>query len=237
MRIFIAAIVLLNLNFSCSKAQKMEQQSATKPMNMDKRITYLALGDSYTIGESVSAEDSYPYQIKKMLNNAAIPVEKPKIIAVTGWTTADLLGAIATEKPAGNYSFVTLLIGVNNQYRGEDLSIYQKEFTTLLNKAIGFANGDKNRVFVISIPDWGVTPFAKNDGRSPYQIGKEINSYNAFAKEITLSAGVSFTDITPASKKAGADTSLLASDGLHPSGKMYAEWANVVVPKMINSSK
>ncbi|MET4080535.1 lysophospholipase L1-like esterase [Pedobacter sp. UYP30] len=235
MKIFIAAILLLGLNFSCSKAQKTNKQAAAKPTNMDKGITYLALGDSYTIGESVSAEDSYPYQIKKLLNDAKIPVEKPKIIATTGWTTTDLLGAIATEKPASNYSFVTLLIGVNNQYRGYDLSLYQKEFTTLLHKAISFANGDKSRVFVISIPDWGITPFAKTDGRGAYQIGKEIDNYNAFAQEITLAAGVSFTNITPASKNAATDSTLLAKDGLHPSGKMYAAWAEAVVPKIINS--
>ncbi|MBC7418568.1 MAG: SGNH/GDSL hydrolase family protein [Pedobacter sp.] len=215
----------------------MNQQTDTKLVNTDKGITYLALGDSYTIGESVLAEDSYPYQITKLLNDANTAVENPEIIAVTGWTTKDLLAAIATEKPSNNYNFVTLLIGVNNQYSREDISIYQQDFTTLLTKAISFASGDKSRVFIISIPDWGVTPFAKDDVRSSLQIGKEIDRYNAFAKKITSAAGVSFTNITPASRNAATDATLLASDGLHPSGKMYAEWADIVTSKILEGLK
>ena len=211
----------------------MNQQTDAKLANTDKGITYLALGDSYTIGESVLAEDSYPYQITKLLNDSNTAVENPEIIAVNGWTTKDLLAAIATEKPSNNYNFVTLLIGVNNQYNGEDMSIFRKDFTTLLNKAISFASGDKSRVFIISIPDWGVTPFAKDDVRSSLQIGKEIDRYNAFAKKITSVAGISFTNITPASRNAATDATLLASDGLHPSGKMYAEWADIVTAKIL----
>ncbi|MGY3052682.1 lysophospholipase L1-like esterase [Pedobacter sp. UYEF25] len=215
----------------------MNQQTDAKLATTHKGFSYLALGDSYTIGESVTEKDSYPYQIKKLLSNENIDVEKPKIIAATGWTTHDLLAAIAIEKPSSNYSFVTLLIGVNNQYRNEDISVYQKEFKILLNKAISFANGDKNRVFVLSIPDWGVTPFGKKSGRSPDQIGKEIDTYNAIAKEITLAANIDFTDITPESKRAAIDVTLLAYDGLHPSGKMYAIWVEAITPKIVKALK
>ena len=226
--------VLLSLTLSCTTARK-SKDIKTNAADMNKSVTYLALGDSYTIGESVATADSYPHQISTLLEENQIGVALPKIIATTGWTTADLLTAIDSAKLTQNYSFVTLLIGVNNQYRGYDISIYQEEFISLLNKAITFANGDKNKVFVISIPDWGVTPFAKKHDKSAVQIGKEIDDYNKIAKELTVAAGVSFTNITPASKNAAKDISLLAEDGLHPSGKMYAKWADAVLPKILKT--
>ncbi len=229
--------LLLGTIVSCTKAQKLDSNKDNEPKKKEILTTYLALGDSYTIGESVPAEKSYPYQIKDLLSKANIQIEKPTIIATTGWTTTDLLAAIDTAQLTTHYTFVTLLIGVNNQYRGYDISIYRKEFKTLLDKAIKFANGDKNKVFVISIPDWGVTPFAKNDGRSAYEIAQEIDAYNAFAKQTADSAGVSFTDITPASRNVVNDASLVADDGLHPSGKMYAQWAEAVAPKIIDNLK
>jgi lysophospholipase L1-like esterase len=186
--------------------------------------TYLALGDSYTIGEAVSAAESFPYQLKEALLKQGHPVESLKIIAQTGWTTAELQTAIAAETLASSYDLVTLLIGVNNQYRGYALANYSAEFEQLLKQAIAFAGDDIEQVRVLSIPDWGVTPFAQKEGRVAEQVAKEIDTFNAAAQEISEKLGVVFINITPHSRLAATDLNLLASDGLHPSGKMYAEW-------------
>ncbi len=205
---------------------------AINPSKGTGNFTYLALGDSYTIGESVKQAESFPYQLQGLLKAQNITVANPKIIAVTGWTTNELQAAIKSENVNGTFSFVTLLIGVNNQYRGYPLSTYKKEFSELLQTAIAYAGGNKTRVFVVSIPDWGVTPFGKNSGRSTQTISSEIDSFNAANQEITLAAGVSYTNITPASRNATTDLSLVADDGLHPSAKMYAEWATALSTKV-----
>ena len=202
------------------------------PSETTSSYTYLALGDSYTIGESVTPSQAFPHQLQALLNNRKLSIVAPKIIAKTGWTTGDLQSAIKQENSTKKYDFVTLLIGVNNQYRGYSLEGYKKEFAELLQTAINFANGNKKRVFVVSIPDWGVTPFGKDSGRDVATISSEIDAYNLANKEITLAAGVSYTDITPESRKASADLALVASDGLHPSEKMYANWANALAPKI-----
>ncbi|KQR69909.1 lysophospholipase [Pedobacter sp. Leaf176] len=199
--------------------------------------TYLALGDSYTIGASVTQAESFPYQLQAILKKNGRNVEDPKIIAVTGWTTDELQGAVTQAKITQKFDFVTLLIGVNNQYRGYPLDTYKKEFSELLQTAIGFAGGRKARVFVISIPDWGVTPFAKNYSKSAQTIALEIDAFNAAAEQITTGAGVSFTNITPDSRTAANNVSLIASDGLHPSGKMYANWVNAISPKIMDVVK
>lgn len=201
---------------------------ATIPSSGTGNFTYLALGDSYTIGESVKQAESFPYQLQGLLKAQNISVANPKIIAVTGWTTDELQAAIKRENLNDTFSFVTLLIGVNNQYRGYPLSTYKKEFTELLQTAIAYAGGNKSRVFVVSIPDWGATPFGKNSGKDSQTIALEIDSFNAANREITLAAGVSYTNITPASRNASTDPSLVADDGLHPSAKMYAEWASAL---------
>jgi lysophospholipase L1-like esterase len=186
--------------------------------------TYLALGDSYTVGEAVPANESFPHQLKEALLKQGHPVENLKIIAQTGWTTDELQAAIAAEILNPPYDLVTLLIGVNNQYRGYFLETYRIEFEQLLHQAICYAGKDVDRVRVLSIPDWGVTPFAQKEGRSAEQVAKEIDAFNAVAQEISENLGVVFINITPHSRLATTDLSLLASDGLHPSGKMYAEW-------------
>jgi lysophospholipase L1-like esterase len=191
--------------------------------------TYLALGDSYTIGEAVSAAESFPYQLKDTLVKQGHPVESLKIIAQTGWTTAELQTAIAAETLSPPYDLVTLLIGVNNQYRGYDLVNYSAEFEQLLKQAIVFAGDDVEQVRVLSIPDWGVTPFSEKEGRMAENVAKEINAFNAAAKEISEKLDVVFINITPHSRLAATDLSLLASDGLHPSGKMYAEWVQQLI--------
>lgn len=193
---------------------------------MAKSLTYLALGDSYTIGEAVTAKESFPYQLQAALKTKGIAVAEPQIIAKTGWTTDELLVAIAEQKPASNFDLVTLLIGVNNQYRGYPLNTYEQEFKQLLTLAIGFASGDAGKVRVVSIPDWGCTPFAAKEGRDAAQVAEEIDAYNGINKLVSMAMEVTYIDITPHSRLAANDLSLLAVDELHPSGKMYAEWVS-----------
>ena len=204
------------------------------PETNTSTLTYLALGDSYTIGESVSQNESFPYQLLAQLNTKGLAFNsKPKVIARTGWTTAELQAAIKAEQGlVAPYAIVTLLIGVNNQYRGNSIVTYRKEFKELLQVAVDFAGGNKKRVFVVSIPDWGVTPFGKNSGRDVKGIAQEIDAFNDVNKEETLAMDISYTDITPGSRLASNDLSLIASDGLHPSGKMYAAWAGALTPKI-----
>lgn len=201
----------------------------TKPLN------YLALGDSYTIGEAVNEDESFPFQLVHALNAKSVLINEPKIIAQTGWTTDELQAAIIAENNTQVYDLVTLLIGVNNQYRGSDINTYRKEFNALLQTAITLVGGNKNHVFVISIPDWGVTPFAAEKGRDLVQISKEIDAFNAINKEETLTLGVSYTDITPASRAAKNEPYLLTYDGLHPSAQMYKQWVNSLLPSLLNT--
>jgi lysophospholipase L1-like esterase len=191
---------------------------------MEKRM--LALGDSYTIGESVQENERWPMQLVEMLGEAGNNFEKPEIIAKTGWTTDELIAAINEANPQGPFDLVSLLIGVNNQYRGNSLSTYREEFEFLLRKAIDFAGGDIKKVIVVSIPDWGVTPFA--EGRDREKIAQEIDAFNKANEQITESLGVTYVEITKDSKLAATDLSLIAADGLHPSSKMYKHWASLV---------
>lgn len=198
--------------------------------NMESEtFTYLALGDSYTIGERVAISERYPVQLADSLRKSGIDISELKIIAKTGWTTDELAEAIDTAKTLNQYDLVTLLIGVNNQYRGRDLENYRTEFNQLLNRAIDFAGKDKQKVIVISIPDWSVTPFAAD--RDTAKIAKEIDQFNAVNFEETNKAGVKYVDVTAISRKAKNDTSLLAEDGLHPSGKMYTLWVQEIFPE------
>jgi lysophospholipase L1-like esterase len=195
--------------------------------NEGKQLTYLALGDSYTIGESVKEEERYPVMLAKQLNQAQIPINSPDIIARTGWTTDELLSAIEKKSPPNTYDLVSLLIGVNNQYRGHNVETYRKEFEILLKIAIEKAKGNKNRVFVLSIPDYGVTPFAKNSDIA--KIAQEIDIFNGINREISQQYGVTYFDITPISRKAKDDAQLIAEDKLHPSGLMYKEWVTLIL--------
>lgn len=192
--------------------------------------SYLALGDSYTIGEMVPPAENFPNQLVTIMKSLAYNFEPARIIAKTGWTTDELESGIATantiEPISTNYNFVTLLIGVNNQYRGRTVSSYRSGFEELLKKSIKYARNKANRVAVLSIPDWGVTPFAS--GRNRAQIAIEIDAYNAANKEIALRYNVHYIDITAWTREAASDNSLLASDGLHPSGKEYKRWAEAL---------
>lgn len=190
---------------------------------------YLALGDSYTIGEQVPLFENFPYQLIQLLRKK-YPEQQwlaPEIVAKTGWTTDELLQHLDQTVLLQHYELVTLLIGVNNQYRGRSIENYREEYEVLLQKAIAFAGGDINSVLVISIPDWGTTPFA--EGRDRHQIAIEIDQYNNACKQITEAAGVRFIDITGSQRTDAYDLSFVAGDGLHPSGKEYAKWASKVV--------
>jgi lysophospholipase L1-like esterase len=183
----------------------------------------LALGDSYTIGESVLLTESFPYQTTALLRGQGFDFYAPEIIAKTGWTTDELQAAIDGHIFRKEYDFVTLLIGVNNQYRGRSVDGYKPELEKLLQQAIRFAGNNPARVIVVSIPDWGVTPFA--EGRNREQIAKEIDAYNLAAKTIAEKYGSPCAYITANSRDAAHDLSLVAADGLHPSAKEYHRWA------------
>lgn len=189
-------------------------------------LTYLALGDSYTIGEQVPYEANFPNVVVQQLNALGMPCAAPVIIATTGWTTDELAAAIRERALQEQFSFVSLLIGVNNQYRGRLASEYAVEFESLLQQAIAFAKGKANHVFVLSIPDWGVTPFAKD--RNAELIAAEIDDYNAVNKKITQQYGCEYLDITPSTRKNGTNADYLAEDGLHPSALEYAIWASAL---------
>lgn len=191
-------------------------------------MRYLALGDSYTIGESVAVKERWPVQLVAMLRAQGFQFDDPQIIATTGWTTDELNAGIDRAKLQGTYDLVSLLIGVNNQYRGRDVNNYRAEFAALLKRAIDFAGGKSSRVLVLSIPDWGVTPFARGNDRA--KIAREIDAFNAVNREETIRAGARYVDITPESRDAISDAALIALDGLHPSGKMYGEWARLALP-------
>ena len=214
MRQIIPFISLLLLS-SCAPYQSSDDSSP---------LTYLALGDSYTIGESVEIDERWPVQLADSLAKTGIKVEDPKIIARTGWTTNELMQAIEDSNVTTTFDMVSLLIGVNNQYRGYEISQYINEFEALLNTSIHFANDDTSHVFVLSIPDYGVTPFGQT--RNPDKIAIELDRYNAIADSISGLYGIPFIEITKASRDAIDDPELVASDQLHPSGKMYRQWVD-----------
>lgn len=225
----------------------MDKNDTLNIKKSDAALSYLALGDSYTIGEAVAQNESFPFQLAAGLNNMAgstpiltekpILTQKPVIIAKTGWTTGELQEAINAASLTATYDLVTLLIGVNNQYRGSAITTYRTEFRELLQQAIAFAKGDLTHVFVVSIPDWGATPFGRESGRGQDHIAAEIDAFNAVNKEETLKAGVVYIDITPGSRKANTDVTLVASDSLHPSGRMYKEWTADILPAVVKVFK
>lgn len=194
--------------------------------------TYLALGDSYTIGEAVPETGRWPVQLVAALRARGIDIADPRIVATTGWTTDELAAAMDAEGlsaaavadgTAPRFDLVSLLIGVNNQYRGRPVDEYAREFDALLQRAVALAGGRTDRVFVLAIPDWGVTAFGQGSGRDPAQIARELDAFNAAAAAVCARHGVAFVDIAPVSREYGAK--MVAGDGLHPSAELYAEWA------------
>jgi lysophospholipase L1-like esterase len=188
-----------------------------------KNYTYLALGDSYTVGESVPLHDNFPNQVIRLLREKDLLFEEPTIIAKTGWTTDELAVGIKNTVPQAAYDIVSLLIGVNNQYRGEKPEEYVWQFEELLQRAIRFAGSHPSHVFVLSIPDWGATPFA--EGRDRAGIAREIDLFNRINREISEKYKVNYLNITDGTREAAKDAGLVAADGLHPSAKEYKRWA------------
>jgi lysophospholipase L1-like esterase len=201
---------------------------------MSKTYSYLALGDSYTIGEGVPVYENFPYQTVQRLRKAGYGVYAAEIVAKTGWTTDELQAGIEATSFLTAYDIVSLLIGVNNQYRGRSLQEYTQQFEALLQQAIRFAGNHAGHVFVLSIPDWGVTPYAAGSGRNSATIAHEIDTFNAVNKSLAEKYSVQYIDITPGTRLAANDASLLAADQLHPSGKEYARWAEKLAESIKN---
>lgn len=198
---------------------------------------YLALGDSYTIGEGVKASERWPVRLAAALRAARARIRDPTIVAKTGWTTAELLGALTAMAPSltGDFDLVTLLIGVNDQYRGLGVEWFRARFLELLSKAVWHARGTPSRVVVVSIPDWSVTPFGSSDPRGADAIAREIDHFNAVAQDEVRVAGGAFVDVTPLSREAESNRALLADDGLHPSGEMYRRWVRAIKPAALSA--
>jgi acyl-CoA thioesterase-1 len=215
---------ILLLSIACNKHPEPANQNE-QPAGPG--LKYLALGDSYTIGQSVSREERWPVLLAGALKKTGVTVQDPYIIARTGWTTQDLLDGIQNYHPDAPYDLVSLLIGVNNQYQGRSIDEYRTEFHDLLTKSIGYAGGKPENVFVLSIPDWGVTPFGLA-GRE--RIAKEIDQFNKVAKEECDKEKILFINITSISRKALNDPTMVADDNLHYSGKMHQLWVDETLP-------
>lgn len=201
-----------------------------KPIMKETKPTFLALGDSYTIGESVPAELRWPVQLQKAFVAKGVPLTSPTILAKTGWTTDELQAAMDQFTFLPPYDLVSLLIGVNNQYRGRSQDQYRIEFTRLVKQAISLSGNRPDHVIVLSIPDWGVTPFA--EGRDRQKIAQEIDQFNQVNLEEAQRAGVLYLNITDISRQPKPE--FIASDGLHPSGSMYQAWVDRLVQQYPN---
>jgi lysophospholipase L1-like esterase len=196
------------------------------PAMSQQPIKFLALGDSYTIGESVTGNERWPVQLAEALRKKGRNIDGPTIIATTGWRTDNLKNAVTIAKLKEEYGLVSLLIGVNNQYQGKPIEQFETEFEDLLKTSIKLAGGKKENVFVVSIPDYGYTPFGKSKQDT---ISKELDNYNTITRIITERYGIKYFYITDISRKGLEDPELVASDGLHPSGKMYSQWVELIL--------
>ncbi len=192
--------------------------------------TFLALGDSYTIGEAIPEAARWPVQLAARLREHGIAIDAPRIIATTGWTTDELSAAMDDSTFAPPYALVTLMIGVNNQYRGRSLGEYRNQFDALLKRAIHLAGDDATRVIVLSTPDWGATPFGHGSGRDLKAIAKQIDAFNAAAHAESSTRGAAWIDVTPISREVAQHPEYVAHDGLHPSAEMYGRWVDLVLP-------
>ncbi len=193
------------------------------------KVKYLALGDSYTIGQSVLPAERWPVQLAEKLNSKGKDIAEPTILATTGWTTGDLLRAIKNNSALANFDIVSLMIGVNNQYQHQSIDQFRKELSTLIEKSISLVGNNPAHVIVLSIPDWGVTPAGSNNS---LQIAGEIDAFNQVQMEECQKAKVQFIDITASSRTAKGDSSLIAKDNLHFSGKMYSIWSDIIAEKV-----
>ena len=191
-------------------------------------MRFLALGDSYTIGEGVTDDARWPNQLTRDLRARGFALDDPQLIARTAWTTDELADAIASASPCGPFDLVTLMVGVNDQYRSREVQSFADEYAKLLHRAVALAGDEPERVVAISIPDWGATPFA--EGRDRPRISAEIETYNGRAAALARGAGVHWLDVTAISRAMREDASLVIEDKLHPSVEMYRRWAALVEP-------
>ncbi|EJG01225.1 SGNH/GDSL hydrolase family protein [Flavobacterium sp. F52] len=237
----IVIVILSGFLLSCSSDEPSSPTTTTPPVvnppttnpPISSSVNYLALGDSYTIGQSVCETCRFPEQLKASLNAMYSSTISLKIIATTGWTTSNLLSAIESQKPESNYDLVTLLIGVNNQYQHKSFSVYEKEFPELVNKAIMLAKGDRKNVVVISIPDYAYTPYGQSlFGQQSTTISAEIDQYNSFAENYCNNNQVAFVSITDITRMGLSNPNLVASDGLHPSQTAYKMFVDRMMPKV-----
>jgi lysophospholipase L1-like esterase len=203
-------------------------QCMSQNIKIENPVKFLALGDSYTIGESVAEQDRWPVQLNHALKAKGFATTDVRIIATTGWRTDDLRNAMNAANLKPEYTLVSLLIGVNNYYQGRSAESYAPEFEALLKTAIELAKGDKTHVFVVSIPDYGYTSFGKEKQAT---ISEGIDRFNAVNREITTKLGITYVNITDISRRGLSEPGLVAEDGLHPSGKMYSEWVDLVLQK------
>lgn len=231
-RVLIENAILQNMKFKTHALKVLFALTLiacqSNPTKISSPKTYLALGDSYTIGESVSDSLRWPNQLVNALNKKERQFEPATIVAQTGWTTDELATAIDSTELALRYDYVSLLIGVNNQYRGRSIENFETEFIELLETAITLTGQEGENVFVLSIPDWGVMPFA--EGRDRAQIAQEIDQFNTVIQTVCRNRNIAYFDITAISREAMTNPLLVAQDGLHPSGSMYAQWVDTVLP-------
>ncbi|WP_340157272.1 SGNH/GDSL hydrolase family protein [uncultured Maribacter sp.] len=227
----LSLIPLIGLLFtilpSCSQTEDIRSAPISEDLNNQETINYLALGDSYTVGESVAFEDSFPKQLNSTIEENKNYNVNTTVIAQTGWRTDQLLSSIGGRE-TGEYNLITLLIGVNNQFQSRPFSQYESEFTELLNKAISLAGNDSNKVIVLSIPDYYYTPYGQSNGSE--RISIELDRYNDFAKSTAQDKGVTFLNITDITRKGIDEPELVASDGLHPSGLAYEKFVERLYP-------
>lgn len=230
MRSFLIIFSLLLCMMGCSSSSEALKPEEEEVIDSPDNLSYLALGDSYTIGESVAVDMRWPVQLVEKLREKAVSINSPKIIAKTGWTTDNLLNAMDANLGNEKYDLVSVLIGVNNQFQNKSIIDYEADLNTIFTEAISFSKTGKNGVFVVSIPDYGATPFGTSNAE---EIGREIAEFNAILKKVAEEFGLSYYNITPISKMAKSDRSLVANDGLHPSGKMYSLWVALFLDEVL----
>lgn len=230
---FVLACAVLLVTACTAAGERGEtavSETETQVTEREGPARFLALGDSYTIGESVASDQRWPVQLVRKLRAEDIEIRSPRIIAKTGWTTDELADAVQAAEFEHRFDLVSLMIGVNNQYRGRGVDNFRDELDQLIERAIRLAGGASDRVIVISIPDWGVTPYARKDERSASKIAEEIDAFNDVTRELAKRHGTRHVNVTDISREVEDDILLVANDGLHPSPQQYRRWTKRILP-------